>query len=472
MSRAIDSLRALRPPDDEGWIGRLREEAFARFEEQGIPSRRLEAWRGTSLARLEAMDFGRVGPDRSGRTGTAETTARTDDGTDSSTPALVFIDGRFDEAASRASGKSIEWPRGLRVLTLAEAIEGEPGLLEGRLARLADPKRHPLVALQTAFLEDGAVVMIEAGTSIATPIRLRFVSTGEPAAEVPVERATGSGDVVDVDASREPRASARFPRLLVVAEAGSDASLWIEHVSTGTAPGFTAFISEIHLADGARVEYLETQEGDPEWIHFTSTHARLERGAHFDAHVFSLGTNLVRSELEIELAEPDAETTLCGLLLGREAGHIDHYTTVDHAAKRCRSEEEYRGILGDRSEGVFRGRVIVRPGAARTDARQSNPNILLSDHASIDTKPQLEIYADDIRASHGATIGQLDPDAVFFLRARGLGPDQARLLLTKAFANAIVLRIANESLRDEVGSRVSDTLAHFSPSTEAGGAEG
>ncbi len=471
MSRAIESLRALRPRDDEGWIGRLRKEAFARFEEQGIPSRRLEAWRGTNLAPLEAMDFGRVGPGPAGPDGTAETTVRTDAGTDSSTPALVFVDGCFDRAASRASRGSAEWPRGLRVLTFAEAIERESGLLEGRLAQLADPKRHPLVALQTAFLEDGAVIVIEAGTNIPDPIHLRFVSTEEPEIESPVERATGSDDVVDVDANRAPRASASFPRLLVVAGAGSDTTLWIEHVSTGAAPGFTAFVSEIHLADGARVEYLETQEGDRGRIHFTSTHARLERGARFDAHVFSLGTNLVRSELEIELAEPDAETTLCGLLLGRETGHVDHYTTVDHAAERCRSEEEYRGILGDRSEGVFRGRVIVRPGAAKTDARQSNPNILLSDHASIDTKPQLEIYADDIRASHGATIGQLDPDAVFFLRARGLGPDQARLLLTKAFANAIVDRIANGSLREEAGGRVSRTLAHFSGSTEAGGPE-
>jgi Fe-S cluster assembly protein SufD len=183
--------------------------------------------------------------------------------------------------------------------------------------------------------------------------------------------------------------------------------------------------------------------------------------------VFSLGSGLVRSELEVQLVEPGAETKLCGLFIGRKDGHIDHFTTIDHAAEHCTSDEEYRGVLSDHSQGVFRGRVIVRPGAQKTDARQSNSNLLLSDHAKIDTKPQLEIYADDIRASHGSTIGQLDEDALFYLRTRGVGAADARLLLTGAFANRIVDQIVDAELRQSVGAQVDSVLRSLDEGTVA-----
>ena len=166
----------------------------------------------------------------------------------------------------------------------------------------------------------------------------------------------------------------------------------------------------------------------------------------------------VREDDDEHLAEPGAESTLCGLFIGRGHGHVDHFTTIDHAAEECTSDEEYRGVLADHSQGVFRGRVIVRPDAQHTDTRQSNPNLLLSDHATIDTKPQLEIYANDIRASHGSTIGQWDPDALFFLRARGINAADARLLLTGAFTHGIVDRIADEDLRRMAGARVDSAL--------------
>ncbi len=160
---------------------------------------------------------------------------------------------------------------------------------------------------------------------------------------------------------------------------------------------------------------------------------------------------------------PGAETGMSGFFFGRGAGHVDHFTTVEHAAPHCTSAQEYRGVLADRAKGVFRGRVIVRPGALKTDARQSNPNLLLSDTASIDTRPQLEIYADDVRASHGSTIGQLDADAVFFLRARGIAEAEARVLLTHAFATTIVDAIRDPGLREDVGRRVDEALARLDP---------
>lgn len=434
------SLARLREGEAE-WISGIRDEAFASFVAQGFPTRRLEAWKGTSLARLEKIAFDRVG--------SAEPSPIVVTGT--GVPTLRFLDGRLDTANSEASNL----PEGVRLLSFAEARRQAPELLEGRLGLLADPKRHALVALQTGFLDDGAVLAIDPDVELASPIRLLLAVTA--------------------DASTTPTAA--FPRLLVIAGERSRGSIYLEHETvslesragtpsasstpqtlTATAPGLTAFVAELHVGAGARFESVQIQNEGADRIHFTSMHARLGRDARYESHVFSLSPGLVRSELEVMLAEPGAEARLCGFFLGRGQGHVDHFTTVDHAAPHCTSDEEYRGVLDDHSAGVFRGRVIVRPGAQKTDARQSNPNLLISDHARIDSKPQLEIYADDIKASHGSTIGQLDQDALFFLRARGIDAAEARGMLTRAFARAIVDRIETDSLRDAVSVRLEAAL--------------
>lgn len=438
MSLALESLSRLRQnsqpelrsssePSAGGtgavaWIDAVRREAFACFEEQDIPTRQLEEWKGTNFSRLSTMQFTRVG--RNSQTDEAAIAKTLQHQSPEDVPSLVFIDGEFAPSASLVGNL----PAGVRALSLAEVAASEPELLDGRLAALTDLKVQPLVALQTAFLADGAVITIDPGVRVDQPIRLQFISTGDKTAG-------------------EPSNSAAFPRLLVIAGSGSSLSLLQDHVSTDSAPGFTAYVAEFHLAEGARVESLEIQAEESARIHFTSTHARLEQSATFDSHVISVGSGLVRSELAITLAEPDAETMLCGLFLGRDNAHLDHFTTVDHAAERCTSDEEYRGVLANESKGVFRGRVLVRPGAQKTDAKQSNANLLLSDRATIDTKPQLEIYADDIRASHGSTIGQLDSDALFFLRARGIDVEEAKRLLTGAFAHGVIARIDSEELR-------------------------
>jgi Fe-S cluster assembly protein SufD len=428
MSAAFESLLALRSETldrlregEADWIGRLRDEALAAFEEQGFPTRRLEDWKSTNLAPLEAISFERVGsPEQN-------PVVVTGDGV----PELRFVDGRLETANAQAENL----PGGVHLASLAETRRQAPEMLEGHLGQFASPKRNAMIALQTAFIDDGAVLSIDAGVELDTPIRLVFSTSGD---------------------SKSPPGAA-FPRLLVIAGERSCGTISVECESD--APGLTALVAEFHLAAGARFEYVQVQDEHAERIHFTSAHARLECGASFDSHVFSLSPGLIRSELEISLAEPGAETRMRGFYLGRGDGHVDHFTTVDHAAESCTSDEEYRGVLGDRSDGVFRGRVIVRPDAQKTDARQSNPNLLISEHASVDSKPQLEIYADDIRASHGSTIGQLDPDALFFLRARGIDVRAARLLLTRAFAHKIVDGIANESLRASISNRVDVALA-------------
>jgi len=439
----LDSLLALRDGsgtrhEDEtpeaAWIDDLRSGALAAFREQGVPTRRLEAWKGTSFAPLEAMRFTRLGP--GDQHAAAFSVPGSPERFPESAAELVFVDGRFDAQGSSLAGL----PSGCRVASLAETIAESPELLRGRLGQLTDPKRHALVALQTAFLDDGAVLVIDPGTLVSDPIQLRFLSTGGDSAT---------------------DATAAFPRLLLVAGAQSQATVYQCFESLDPAPGFTAFVSELHLGEAARIEVVEVQDEAMARIHFSSVHARLERDARLDSHVFSLGNGLTRSELELSLVGSGAEARLRGFFLGRDAGHVDHYTTVEHAVAHCRSDQEYRGVLGGRSRGVFRGRVLIRPDAQKTDARQSNPNLLVSEQATIDSKPQLEIYADDVRASHGSTIGQLDADALLFLRARGIGLADARLLLTRAFAGSIVDELSDDRIRAGVAARVEQALKHL-----------
>ncbi|MCP4905032.1 MAG: Fe-S cluster assembly protein SufD [bacterium] len=444
MSAALESFRRLRErvasdrkidlpsPRLGERLDALAAEGFAAFEAQGIPTRALEDWRGTNLTAVEAMDFTRIGP---GRDSVGEIGEDAD---------LVFVDGRL--LAASASGADLS--EGVRVLSLSEVAIEASEIPETYLGRLPDLEKESLVALQTALFEDAAIIHLEPRAEATRTIRIRSISTADDQA-TPQDKPTTP--------------SASFPRLLVVAEHESAATIVFESVSKGDAPGLTAFVAEYHLAAGARIETVQIQAEGAERIHITSSHARLEGDAHFDSHVFSLGDGLVRSELSIQLTEPGAETRMRGFFLGRNRGHVDHFTTVDHAAEGCSSDQEYRGVLGDNSKGVFRGRVIVRPGAQRTLALQSNPNLLLSNRASIDTKPQLEIYADDIRASHGSTIGQLDAEALFFLRARGIDESVARLVLTRGFVHDLVEGIAEESARESVAERVEEALASLHP---------
>ena len=411
MSTASDSLMRLRQRfagEGPDWLQTQRTQARLAFEEAGLPTRRLEAWKSTNLAPLAALEFARIAP-----------------------PGAATLDAKV----------GVSLPQGVRVRSLAEVLRSEPDRIAGRLGRLADPKKSALVALQTACLEDGVVIELAAGTRFDTPIRIRFNS---------------SPDVYD-------RPSAAFPRLLILAGEDSEATIFEEFVSEKAAPGFTNHVAECLLEARAHIELVQVQAEPAPRIHFSSVYAELDREARFDSHVISLTDGLLRSELDIRLMAPGAETTMFGFFLGRGTGHVDHFTTVDHSAPHCTSAQEYRGVLGDRAKGVFRGRVIIRPGAQKSDARQSNPNLLLSDTASIDTRPQLEIYADDVRASHGSTIGQLDPDALFFLRARGIAEAEARLVLTRAFAHSVVDAIRDPGLREDVARRVDEALVQLEP---------
>jgi Fe-S cluster assembly protein SufD len=299
------------------------------------------------------------------------------------------------------------------VESLREAIVGGVGesLIEGQLGQLAPFKEDAFTALNTAFMNDGAVVEITRGHAVDRPIHLQFVSSGHL-------------QIVQ-------------PRVLIVARAGSQATVVIDHSSQGEGANLCNAVYEVRVEENATLDIVLMQRENEASSLVSSLRARQARDSRLRIHTLTVGGGLVRNALDVVLDDSGAEADMHGLFLGTGERHIDNHTNVDHATPHCQSRELYKGVLADRSRGVFRGRVIVRPDAAKTNATQSNPNLLLSDDAEIDTRPQLEIRTDDVKCSHGSSIGRLDPDAVFYLQSRGLSREVATTLLTLGFATEV-----------------------------------
>jgi Fe-S cluster assembly protein SufD len=408
LARRASAARGAEPPA----LAALRDEALAAFADAGLPSPSHEEWRYTPLSGFARLAF------ESAPAGAAP--AR-DEVEAHAAPffacsAFVFVDGRLAPELSSPGTLA----GGVRVGALTGAAAAGAG-------RLADPKQHPFAALNGALFEEVAVVSVPEGAAAAQPIHLVFVSTGAGA----------------------PRAS--FPRVLIEAGAGSRALVIQDHVSLGAGARLTAAVSELRVAENAHLEWVLLQRESDETYHFGVQSASVARDARFAARSLTLGGALVRNDLSALLAAPGAECHLDGLFLGSGERLVDNHTLVDHAEPHGTSRELYKGILADRSRGVFRGRIVVRPDAQHTDAQQSNANVLLGRGAEIDTKPQLEIWADDVRCSHGASIGRLDEEALFYLRSRGIGESAARDLLTRGFAAEVLARIGSEPLAEALG---------------------
>jgi Fe-S cluster assembly protein SufD len=291
------------------------------------------------------------------------------------------------------------------------------------LARLASCDRNPFVALNTAFLKDFVFLWIPAGTIVAEPIRLEFLLSGGA------------------------KPSVTHPRVLVVA--GENAHCTIVESYVGGGSYFTNAVTEIVAGDGSVIDHYKLQRESLKAFHVATLQAQVGRGASFSTHNISFGAALTRNDVGAELAE-GAEATLNGLYIAAGSQHVDNHTVIDHAKPHGTSHELYKGILDGHAAGVFNGRIIVRKDAQKTDSKQTNKNLVLSDDAVIDTKPELQIFADDVRCTHGATIGQLDPEALFYLQSRGIGSLDARALLTYAFAQDVVDRIKVKTLRDSL----------------------
>jgi Fe-S cluster assembly protein SufD len=398
-----------RPTGGPRWLQDLRDDSAASFAEAGFPTTRHEDWRFTPVSPIAQAEW------------TAAPAARlTEEQLSAFIYAdaphrLVFVNGRFAKDLSRAAGL----PAGTRVGSLALETDAS---IQRHFGRIAEPESRAFAALNTAFAEDGAYVYIPEGAVLDAPIQLLFVAEQAGAAMV-------------------------HPRTLILAGAGSQSQIVETYVGVTGDPYFTNAVTEVFIGENAFLDHYKVQEESMDAFHIASMHVRTSRSANFSSHSFALGGRLVRNDAIAVLAGEGSEVTLNGLYLADGDRLVDNHTTIDHASAHCPSHEVYKGIIGGKARAVFNGKIIVRPDAQKTDAKQTNRALLLSDDATINTKPQLEIFADDVKCTHGAAIGQLDDDALFYLQARGLSFQEARDMLIHAFAGEVIDRVKIEALR-------------------------
>jgi Fe-S cluster assembly protein SufD len=407
---------------EPAWLAEARQASLGRFQALGLPTSRHEDWRFTSLAALSATSFGRA-PEGDAAAAAPLLAAAAPDG-----PRLVFVNGRLSPALSSRGGL----PRGAVLATLGEALRDAPERVRPHLGRLARGDDHAFVAANAALFEDGGFVLLPRGTALDLPLTLLFVS--DP----------GAGP------------AAVHPRTLVVAEEGARATVAEAFVGRGTS--LTNAVTELVLADGAQLEHVRLQLESLEAFHVGVVHAEQGAEATLSAHSFSLGARLARSELRARLVGEGARIAANGLYMADGNRVADAFSWVEHAVPRCTTAESYKGILDGHARGVFAGRIRVLPGAQKTVAHQMSSSLLLSEDAVVDAKPQLEIFADDVKCGHGGTVGQLDPTALFYLRSRGLPEAEARSLLIWGFASEMVGLVAAPSLRARAKNLVAARL--------------
>ncbi len=411
MSRpaSVSSSAASLPGAALPWLLRRRADAIARFAELGCPTTRLEPWRHTSLSFLEQHEL--QAPESAPHP--AATLAAVRSEFDDGGHWLVFVDGRFERTLSVLGGL----PAGVVCTPLSEALSKHAEALEAAFGT-ADEAASPY-ALNLALCTDGAFVRLARGTALGAPLHLVFIG------------ATGAADT--------------HLRNLIVAEANTEASIIEHHLGGGSTLGTT--VTLVHTAQDARITHLKLQQQDATAIHLAQIKAEQARGSYFASHSLSFGARLARNDIHTRFDGEGCETLLNGLYHVDGRRHVDHHTLIEHASPLGISREYYRGLVDDNARGVFSGRIIVAQDAQRTDAVQRCDNLLLSRMAEADARPELEIYADDVKCAHGATVGQMDEDALFYLRTRGIDEIRARQLLTYAFAAEVLDRIALASLR-------------------------
>ena len=413
---AFDRLQ--RDGSDANGLGTLRARGFARFSEVGFPTTRLESWRFTNVGPVTQRRFAVPAPAEPEPSAIRPFELNGVEG-----PQVVCVDGRYSPQLSSVDGL----PAGVELRSLADVLVTDPHGLDRQLAQLAhfDDPAASFTALNTGLLQDGLVVRIPDHTILETPIRLLFVSTG-------------GDDVMS------------HPRTLIVAGANSQVRLVESYAGLSDGAYLTNAVTEVYVGDNAVVDHYKLLRESVEAFHVASMHLRLERSATFSSHSITLGGAIVRNEVMAELHGEGGECTLNGLYLVDGTRLVDNHTTIHHAKPHCDSHELYKGILDGRARAVFNGKIIVAIDAQKTNAKQTNKTLLLTEEAQINTKPELEIFANDVKCTHGATIGQLDADALFYLRSRGLDREQGREVLVHAFASDLVNRIEIAPIREQL----------------------
>jgi len=421
------------------WLRQLREDAWSRFDANGFPTTRDEDWRFTNIASLVRTPFQRAPQGDAGLAAKDLERFRLA----GAACQMVFVNGRFAPGLSELGNL----PKGLEVCALARALdcgaggwapEGcAPEGIEQHLGRYADARRDVFAALNTALWEDGAYLRIRRGAAIEKPVHLLYVSAG-----------AGSEIMT-------------HPRTLVVAEEASQVAVVEDYVSIGDDAAFSNAVTELAAGQNAVVSHYLIERENLAAYNVSTLRMEQARGTNIESHSILLGGGLVRNNVHPVLAGEGAECLINGLFMGAGRQHLDNYMMVEHAQPQCGSRQFYNGILTDAAHGVFHGRIVVHKDAQKTDAKQTNRNLLLSDNARIDTKPQLEIHADDVKCTHGATIGQIEEEQLFYLRARGLDEKSARNLLLYAFAAECLDRMKEPAAREFAENLIRERLTEL-----------
>jgi len=402
------------PVHSVSYLDQLREDALDRIESLRLPTIRDEEWRFTDISSLRSMPFPRAsaaplpGLDKQAGTFLDETACR-----------LVFVDGQYMSGLS-----SLADDGSITVCGLSELIGTRASIAERYFGKLADFQENVFVALNTALMHDGVCIVIPAGVSVKVPVHILYV--------------TSRKDV------------AVYPRCLLIAEPGANVTVVEEYVTLYEGASLTNAVTEMYIRDSACVNHIRVQRESSQAFHIANGSVLVAQSAHYDSVSLALGARISRFDQKIILAGGNAECEVDGLALIAGRQLADTHTFIDHANPHCRSRQLHKCIVDESAHGVFSGKIMVRPHAQQTDARQLNRNLLLSDKARMDTKPQLEIFADDVKCAHGATVGQLDNESLFYLRSRGLTEVAARNLLTYAFGGEVINRVIVPSLKQRL----------------------
>ena len=410
------------------WLAPVRKAGLASFADQGFPKLSDEDWRFTNVAPIAKLNFQLA---KEVSVNGAESKLIDESAFAKLTGhRLVFVNGFF--CAKLSSIKPVSG--GVRIENLSAALAKDSALLEKHLGKYAHTANNTFAALNQAFFTDGAFIFVPAGVEVTELVQLIYISSAKE-----------NGEVI-------------LPRNLVIAEANSKLTVVESYISTGNVAYFTNAVTEILAGDNAKVEHVKLQDEAASAFHIATIAGEFGRTSNVSVHSFALGAKLSRTNIRTKLAGEGLECILNGLYLTKDEQLADHHMIVEHAQPHCASHEYFNGILDDKSKGVFHGRIYVHPIAQKTDAKQTNKNLLLSDDATADTKPQLEIYADDVKCTHGATIGQLNDESIFYLRSRGIDTDMAKQMLIHAFAGEIIERIKCEPAREVIDKLVWDRL--------------
>ena len=407
------------------WVRDRREQAAKRFAEVGFPTTRLEDWRFTNVSPIAEAKYPVAhGPFKQASSLIAGVNVP-------GSVRLAIVNGEFVPALSELS----TLPKGLKIAGLRDGARDGTDGLEQHLAKTFNIDAHPFAALNTSLLDDGVAIFIARGAVIETPIHIVTVTGSD------------NGPV------------AAHPRVLVVAGENSQARIAHTFIGGAGAPYFTNAVAEVVVGEGANVEYYTDQRESDNAFHVANLQAHVSAKGVFASHAFLTGAKIMRHDIGIALKGEGADCTMNGVYLADGERLMDTHTSLDHAMPHCTSHELYKGILAGKSKAVFNGRIIVRIDAQKTDAKQTNRALLLSDEATINSNPQLEIFADDVKCTHGAAVGQLDEEAMFYLQARGLTRPEARDMMLHAFAGEVIEGIRIDALREQIEANFFATLA-------------